>query len=456
VLSAAASGLSQVSELTEEERRAGGGSSTYHQQHQQQQQQQQRLQYQQLQHDHQQQQQRRGTLPDMFSSLSVADGGGLQPALGAGALLPQLQPQQQQQQRQRQQFEQQQQQQQQQQALFPEFQQQQALAAAAAAAPPPPRAPPGPALGLGSHAAWEIDPGEISYGQRIGIGSYGEVYKGLWRGTEVAVKRFLEQNLSPQLVQVCEAWWVGGWVAGWVGGWHKALVSRVCVFWGRGWCVRAVAAVLHHTVTTSTHTHTQTHTHTHTTTTNTHPHRSSRTRWTSWRGCGTQTSCFSWVRSCRCVRGCGVRCGARGSSSHTARRDSQAVSTLPMPLHRPCPARHTTLPPPPPTHTHTHTHQNLPHTHTHPPQMQPNQLAIVTQFIPRGSLFRLLHRSKVPLDARRRLQMALDIARGASVRARGCAGSVRMCQGAAAGVSWCDCWPAACCAALPAPLYMHT
>jgi serine/threonine-protein kinase CTR1 len=39
-------------------------------------------------------------------------------------------------------------------------------------------------------------------GQRIGIGSYGEVYKAMWRGTEVAVKRFLEQNLSPQLVQV--------------------------------------------------------------------------------------------------------------------------------------------------------------------------------------------------------------------------------------------------------------
>jgi hypothetical protein len=44
---------------------------------------------------------------------------------------------------------------------------------------------------------------EITLGQRIGIGSYGEVYKGMWRGTEVAVKRFLEQNLSAQLVQVC-------------------------------------------------------------------------------------------------------------------------------------------------------------------------------------------------------------------------------------------------------------
>lgn len=43
---------------------------------------------------------------------------------------------------------------------------------------------------------------------------------------------------------------------------------------------------------------------------------------------------------------------------------------------------------------------------------RPNQLAIVTQFIPRGSLYRLLHRAKADLDPRRRLQMALDIARG--------------------------------------------
>jgi len=43
---------------------------------------------------------------------------------------------------------------------------------------------------------------------------------------------------------------------------------------------------------------------------------------------------------------------------------------------------------------------------------QTTQLAIVTQFIPRGSLFRLLHRSKVEMDNKRRLQMAVDIARG--------------------------------------------
>ncbi|XP_031493013.1 probable serine/threonine-protein kinase SIS8 isoform X1 [Nymphaea colorata] len=39
---------------------------------------------------------------------------------------------------------------------------------------------------------WE----EVILGERIGLGSYGEVYRGDWHGTEVAVKRFLNQDLS--------------------------------------------------------------------------------------------------------------------------------------------------------------------------------------------------------------------------------------------------------------------
>ena len=41
----------------------------------------------------------------------------------------------------------------------------------------------------------------IQLGERIGIGSYGEVHRGLWRGTEVAVKRFLDQDLSVHLMR---------------------------------------------------------------------------------------------------------------------------------------------------------------------------------------------------------------------------------------------------------------
>ncbi|XP_026446234.1 probable serine/threonine-protein kinase DDB_G0282963 [Papaver somniferum] len=42
----------------------------------------------------------------------------------------------------------------------------------------------------------------------------------------------------------------------------------------------------------------------------------------------------------------------------------------------------------------------------------PQRLCIVTEFLPRGSLFRLLQRGTAKLDWRRRINMALDIARG--------------------------------------------
>ncbi|KAK4755677.1 hypothetical protein SAY87_009434 [Trapa incisa] len=42
----------------------------------------------------------------------------------------------------------------------------------------------------------------------------------------------------------------------------------------------------------------------------------------------------------------------------------------------------------------------------------PQRLCIVTEFLPRGSLFRLLQRNMAKLDWRRRIHMALDIARG--------------------------------------------
>ncbi|KAJ4961528.1 hypothetical protein NE237_021438 [Protea cynaroides] len=45
-------------------------------------------------------------------------------------------------------------------------------------------------------AEWEIQWEEITLGERIGFGSYGEVYHGEWHGTEVAVKKFLDQDLS--------------------------------------------------------------------------------------------------------------------------------------------------------------------------------------------------------------------------------------------------------------------
>eukprot|EP00250_Pteridium_aquilinum_P006238 c16196_g1_i1 orf=670-3183(-) len=43
-------------------------------------------------------------------------------------------------------------------------------------------------------AEWEIPWEEIVIGERIGLGSYGEVHHGDWHGTEVAVKKFLDQD----------------------------------------------------------------------------------------------------------------------------------------------------------------------------------------------------------------------------------------------------------------------
>ncbi|XP_024515164.1 probable serine/threonine-protein kinase SIS8 [Selaginella moellendorffii] len=45
-------------------------------------------------------------------------------------------------------------------------------------------------------AEWEIPWGELRVGDRIGLGSYGEVYRGEWHGTEVAIKKFLNQDIS--------------------------------------------------------------------------------------------------------------------------------------------------------------------------------------------------------------------------------------------------------------------
>jgi serine/threonine protein kinase len=39
---------------------------------------------------------------------------------------------------------------------------------------------------------------------------------------------------------------------------------------------------------------------------------------------------------------------------------------------------------------------------------RPPNLSIVTEFLPRGSLYRLIHRPNNQLDERRRLRMALD------------------------------------------------
>ncbi|KAL2317910.1 hypothetical protein Fmac_031786 [Flemingia macrophylla] len=49
---------------------------------------------------------------------------------------------------------------------------------------------------LGEGTEWEIQWEDLDIGERIGIGSYGEVYHADLDGTEVAVKKFLDQDFS--------------------------------------------------------------------------------------------------------------------------------------------------------------------------------------------------------------------------------------------------------------------
>lgn len=48
---------------------------------------------------------------------------------------------------------------------------------------------------------WNIDSSELKTGVRVGIGSFGEVFRGVWRGTEVAIKILLEQDLTVENVE---------------------------------------------------------------------------------------------------------------------------------------------------------------------------------------------------------------------------------------------------------------
>jgi serine/threonine protein kinase len=43
---------------------------------------------------------------------------------------------------------------------------------------------------------WHIEFSEIVVGTRVGIGFFGEVFRGIWNGTDVAIKLFLEQDLT--------------------------------------------------------------------------------------------------------------------------------------------------------------------------------------------------------------------------------------------------------------------
>lgn len=49
-----------------------------------------------------------------------------------------------------------------------------------------------------AYEEWNIDFSELTVGTRVGIGFFGEVFRGIWNGTDVAIKVFLEQDLTAE------------------------------------------------------------------------------------------------------------------------------------------------------------------------------------------------------------------------------------------------------------------
>eukprot|EP01133_Synstelium_polycarpum_P017737 gene17737-21148_t len=47
---------------------------------------------------------------------------------------------------------------------------------------------------------WEVPFSELVLGMRIGRGGYGQVFRGSWRGTEIAVKMLFNDNMNPKLL----------------------------------------------------------------------------------------------------------------------------------------------------------------------------------------------------------------------------------------------------------------
>ncbi|XP_047331169.1 probable serine/threonine-protein kinase SIS8 [Impatiens glandulifera] len=48
---------------------------------------------------------------------------------------------------------------------------------------------------------WNIDFSELTVGARVGIGFFGEVFRGLWNGIDVAIKVFLEQETTTENIE---------------------------------------------------------------------------------------------------------------------------------------------------------------------------------------------------------------------------------------------------------------
>eukprot|EP00741_Cyanophora_paradoxa_P010936 tig00020553_g10573.t1 len=62
----------------------------------------------------------------------------------------------------------------------------------------PPAPGSGSTSGTAAAAAWEISPGDVQLFERVGQGAFADVWRGLWHGTQVAVKKLRTLNVTPQ------------------------------------------------------------------------------------------------------------------------------------------------------------------------------------------------------------------------------------------------------------------
>ncbi|KAJ5068734.1 serine/threonine-protein kinase sty46-like isoform x1 [Anaeramoeba ignava] len=51
------------------------------------------------------------------------------------------------------------------------------------------------------YSNWEIDPNDLKFNKLVGVGGFGKVYKGVWEGTEVAIKVLLPEKINDENIE---------------------------------------------------------------------------------------------------------------------------------------------------------------------------------------------------------------------------------------------------------------
>jgi hypothetical protein len=55
--------------------------------------------------------------------------------------------------------------------------------------------------GMSDGSGWRVHYADLDVGQKIGSGGFGAVYRGRWRGTDVAIKKLFKSDLNEEFAQ---------------------------------------------------------------------------------------------------------------------------------------------------------------------------------------------------------------------------------------------------------------